>query len=328
MLLSEIIADYYRHIRYGVGLATRTCECYGTRLRKYERWLATQPGIESPTLSDFTTETLRKFVYHLAAAKQRPRTIRGTVAPLRSLGEYLVEQGALLENPALAVKLPKLDAAKRELVTDEEVRGLLAACGRYADPARRRLAGAIVSVLVYGALRRQECLDLRVSDVRFADKSLLVQQGKGSKSRAVYPHEDCLEAVRLWLAYRPKDCAHDYLFALDKARRVGHGALTTLLREVKAMAGYEDHENIQPHSLRHNCATRLHRAGADLPSIQGLLGHADLTTTAVYLHADEQQLRGLARLGGLEKKPLPREEIEPLPPREPSRRLRRIQRLR
>lgn len=302
MLLRDIIEDYHDHIKVEVGLTPRTCECYRVWLRHYSRWL-THNGQEAPMLEDFNVANLRKFLYYLVSTKHRPRTIRAAFFPLRGLGKYLVEQGALEDNPALVIKLPKLDAAQRDLVTDDEVRALLAACERQASPRRVALSRAMVSVLVYAGLRRQECLDLRVGDANFAEKSLLVRQGKGQKARTVYPHPECLLAIRDWLALRPRNCKHDWLFALDTNRRIAHGGLTHMLRELKAIAGLADHDNIQPHSLRHNCATRLLKAGADMRSIQAFLGHSLLTTTSIYLHTDEHQLRKISSLGGLEPKP-------------------------
>lgn len=157
---------------------------------------------------------------------------------------------------------------------------------------------AIVSVLVYGALRRQECLDLRVGDIGLDKACIIVKQGKGQKGRTVYPHAECMNALRDWLAMRPK-VDHDYLFPYDKKRRVEKQGIARIIEDVKSIAGLGDHHNIKPHSLRHNCATRLLRAGADMRTIQSFLGHSHLSTTAIYLHTDEQQLRNIASLGGL-----------------------------
>ena len=102
--------------------------------------------------------------------------------------------------------------------------------------------------------------------------------------------------MREWLALRPKDCKHPYLFAIDRQRRVWHTGLQSLLEEVKATAGYAGRENIKPHSLRHWRATDLMRAGADLKSVSAFLGHTMLSTTSIYLHTSEEQCRGIREL--------------------------------
>lgn len=300
--LTDVMEDYFQHIKVELGLSERTCVGYRSWGRHFLRWL-TENVQPEPTLEDFTTANLKRYLYYLAAGKRRPRTIRGAFFPLKGLGQFLVEMGALAEDPCAAIKLPKLDAARRELVTDDEVRALLAACDRQADRRKAALCRAIVSVLVFAGLRRSECLDLRVSDINLAEKSILVQQGKGMKSRVVYPHSECLAALRDWLALRPRECSHDYLFALDRSRRVHEVRLMKLLEEVKAIAGLAGHGNIKPHSLRHNCATRLMKNGADIRAIQSFLGHSQLSTTAVYLHTDEARLKEISALGSLDVGP-------------------------
>jgi site-specific recombinase XerD len=156
-------------------------------------------------------------------------------------------------------------------------------------------------VLCFAGLRRAECLALKLDDVNLAKSCIIVRQGKGQKSRTVYPYAACMEALREWLALRPQ-ANHDYLFPFDKKRRICNQGLARLLEDIKAIAGLADHDNVKPHSLRHNCATRLLRNGADMRTIQAFLGHSHLSTTSIYLHTDETRLREVASLGGLEPK--------------------------
>jgi site-specific recombinase XerD len=115
--------------------------------------------------------------------------------PIIGLGAFLVENGVLEKNPAKALTMPKKDAAKRLLVTDTEVLQLLAACERQRNPRQVALSRALLSVLVYAGLRREELLSLHVTDVDFSEGSVLVRNGKGGKSRVVYVCEDCLNQV-------------------------------------------------------------------------------------------------------------------------------------
>jgi site-specific recombinase XerD len=175
----------------------------------------------------------------------------------------------------------------------------LDACERQSKPRQVALSRALLSVLIYAGLRREELLCLYVSDVNFSEKSILVRSGKGSKSRKVFPCEECLTAVREWLAFRPNNCTHEYLWARDRSRRMYEYGLVATLEQVKAIAGLADHDNIKPHSLRHNFATRLLRNGADVRSIQSALGHSNLATTSIYLHVDEERLKEVAHLSSL-----------------------------
>ena len=112
--------------------------------------------------------------------------------------------GALTENPAAKITLPKLDAATRLVVTDAEVSALLDACERQRTVRQIALCRAVLSSMIYGGLRRGEVYSLRVWDVNLLEKSLLVRNGKGGKSRKIYVCADAVNALREWLAVRGK----------------------------------------------------------------------------------------------------------------------------
>lgn len=295
MLLSDCIEDYLRHIQHERGLSKKTVKGYQAYLHHFHAWLQAN-GYPEPRLTDFTLPVLKRYYYHQAGKGLRPRTLWTVVHPLRGMGEYLLSQGAIPENPAKQLVLPKKDAAIRLTVTDEEIGLLLQACERQRTPRQTALARAILAVFVYCGLRRQECLDLKTGDVNLHEHSLLVRCGKGSKSRRVFLCEPARHALAEWLAIRQKDTYHDWLWAYDRSRRLHDNGLRALIETLKANAGLRDHANICPHSLRHACATRLLRHGANLRDIQTWLGHSQLTTTAQYLHSSEEQLRNLAHL--------------------------------
>jgi site-specific recombinase XerD len=287
------IDEYLQHLRLVKGCTNETCRTYRTRLHDYHRWLVSSVASD-PQLCHLSRPILTQYLHHLAGSRRlRPRTIRVHFSALRDLGRFLVGLEVLSESPAEGMKTPRLDAAYRALVTNEEAAALLGATHRLSDPYRSALARALLSVLIYGALRRAECLDLKVADVDLALGSVVVRQGKGLKSRTVYLCQDAQAALQEWMAVRPERCHHDWLWAYDIGRRVHYHALRSLLGEVKAVAGLADHLNIQPHSLRHNCATRLLENGYDLKSVSVHLGHSKVATTEIYIHGNEHRVRGL-----------------------------------
>jgi site-specific recombinase XerD len=215
--------------------------------------------------------------------------------PVRGLFALAVERGWRPDNPALAVRLPKKDAAIRIICSQEEQEQLLAGCEREPDPVRRAMLRAVLAVFLYAGLRRQELLDLQLRDLDLAESALLVRSGKGSKSRCLFVCPSCIQALRQWLAVRPKT-DHPFLFVTDRRRRLGDDGLRKLLEAARSLADLRDHVHITPHALRHAAATRLQQNGADLRSIQVFLGHSSLATTAQYLHTDEHQLRRIAEL--------------------------------
>lgn len=294
----EAVELYSTHLALEQQARPSTQVGYKSWLRRFNRYLVDRHEAPVPVAA-VTVEDVRSYVYSLARSGLRPRTLCGAIHPLRGMFAVLLEQGHVTSNPASRVKLPKKDPVRRQTVSDEELQQLIAGCEREPDGRRRTMLKAILAVLIYGALRHQEVIDLQVADLALKEGKLTVTHGKGNKSRTIYPCEECIQALREWVGVRPK-AAHPYLFLVDSRRRVGYEGLSHLVQDAKCLADLRDHDNISPHTMRHAAATRLLRNGADLRSIQEFLGHADLQTTAMYLHTDERQLQKLSQLGAFD----------------------------
>lgn len=298
MLLTDAASQYLSHIRYELGYSDRTLLTYRSWLRHYARWVGDQ-GHADPTVAQISLPLLRRFLVYLTdTRKQKPKSIHSAFHPIRGLCTYLVEQGVLADDPSRNLKLPKKNPPARKMVTDEEVEMILDACDRLATPREVAMARAVFSVLAYAGLRRAELCDLKLDDFSAADASITVRHGKGGKRRKVYPNKACIDAVSEWLTARG-ECDHEWLWAYNRKWRMAYGALGSLFTRVKAIAGLRHARHIQPHSFRHGCATRLMLNGANLLDIKDHLGHANIETTARYLHSDEMSLRRLAEYGGL-----------------------------
>jgi integrase/recombinase XerD len=320
--LNDSIQDYFRYIQHEQGVSQGTTETYKSWLRHFHRWLEAN-GYPDPLLEAFNLTTLRRFLYAISERGYRPRTIRGVFHPLRGFGEYLITTGTLEVNPAKQVAMPKLDAAIRKTVSDEEITLLLNACERQRSPRQIALSKAMISVFAYGGLRRTEAFDLKIGDINLKEGSVLVQQGKGSKSRRVYVCQEAVDALAAWLAIRESDCQTDFLFMFDRRRRIHDDSMKTLMDTLKAAAGLRDHANILVHGLRHAAATRLLRNGANLKDIQVFLGHSNLQITSVYLHTDEEQAKGIASLTAIRPQA---QEMKPAPRQGEVRQVRRLTR--
>jgi site-specific recombinase XerD len=149
---------------------------------------------------------------------------------------------------------------------------------------------AIIAVLLFCGLRRQELADLQLSDVDVKSRWLRVRRGKGGKGRSIPLAPEAAEAVGDWLEFRP-EVDHEYLLTGLGGRRLGKNGLVRVFRRVAKLAGV-DRRGVSLHTLRHTFASLLLQEGCDLVSIQELLGHSDLSTTAIYLHLDAAHLQG------------------------------------
>lgn len=298
MQLKDAIALYLDHVRYERKLSKTTCKHYASWLHTFTDWL-TANGYPDPTLDAFNTLTLRRYQIDKAKAGARPRTILSAFHPLRGMAKWMIANNVIGTDPTKAVQMPKKDAAVRHTLTDADVTALFDACRRQVKPRQQALCRAVLAVLAYGGLRREEACCLLVDDVNVLDKSLLIRSGKGAKSRRVFINTDGVNAIREWLAVREPDTKHTYLFSLDRNRRMHHTGIASLVEALAATAGMADNPAAKPHSLRHWCATNLLRRGATLKDIQVFLGHSSLAVTSAYLHSGEQELRNIAELTGL-----------------------------
>lgn len=302
MQLLSLAEDFLQYLRHEQNATPFTCRDYRSQLRHFFAWIAAH-GYPQPRLTDFTTPLLRRYQYSLSGRGLRPRTIRGYMTALRSFGTFLCRNGVLAENPALSVRMPKKDAPLQHTVSEEEIEDLLRACERQRNPYRAALCRAVLAALVFGGLRRMELVALETGDVDFTECCLRVRQGKGRKARSVYVCDDCLAALREWLAMRPKDVAHNALFLSDRRRKLAYNGLATLIEDLKARAGFADRKHIHPHALRRAAATRLLRNGADIRTVQAFLGHSSLAVTSQYLCYEETHAKATRELTALRPKP-------------------------
>jgi site-specific recombinase XerD len=295
---------------------------YGPALNRFRAWLEAE-GLGDPDVKAIDAKLCRRYMYQMDNMGLRPRTRRGYFIPLRGLYSMLIEHGAAEINPFKEVKLPKKDAPDQRLVTDEECRALWEAAGRLRSPVEAAQSRAFFACMLFGALRRKELLDLKIGDVVVSEGVLRVRRGKGEKPRTLYLCPEAVEALNQWLRLRPAAC-HDYLWTIDRGRRLGEAGMKRLMETVMAVAGYAGNPRITCHALRHAAATRLLHHGADLESIRDFLGHTQLQTTAIYLHSEMSHLRNVAALvsfGALEPTapaPVPESETRKrrrLPPR-------------
>jgi integrase/recombinase XerD len=315
--LTDATRDYLIYLRVEQGAATSTVKTYGPHLRHFIRWMQ-DAGYPEPQLSDLTTPLIRRFLFHLDERDLRPMTVRNYLHALRGVSAYAVTVGLRADDPAVVVKMPKKDKPRRQTPNNDQVQALFDAVERDRNPRRIAQHRALLNVLVWGALRRAELLDLLVTDVNLDNRSLLVRRSKGGAGRTVFVPEQAVDALREWIAMRGA-CKHPYLFCADVNRRLHFKGLSAAMEDMAARAGLRDCEALKPHSLRHWRACDMLRANVDLKTISVALGHSNLATTSLYLHADEEQTRGAADRSCLKPKAEDKTAApEPIPAAEPA----------
>jgi integrase/recombinase XerD len=282
--LDEAIDAYLSFLGVERNLAKNTLEAYGRDLGDFAGAMI-DAGIGDPAA--VKSEDISGWVRALAEAGLKPRSQARMLVAVRGLFRHLVKTKKLAEDPARLVELPRAGKPLPKMVTYDEVLSLLHA-------ARRSSRDRLLVFLLYGAgLRVSEVVHLEVGGV-FLESGTLRVRGKGSKERVIPiggpvigALEEYLQGERIKLL---RGRTSDLVFpGRSKQKPLTRQAVFEVLRRLARGAGIK--RDISPHKLRHGFATDLVRGGADLRSVQVMLGHADLRTTEIYTHVDDEHLR-------------------------------------
>jgi integrase/recombinase XerD len=279
--------DFLTHLCVERRLSRHTVRAYDHDLRTFFLFLARENQSLAPEA--VSPELLRRFLVWLEGRDLGVATIRRRFHGLRSFWTYLCDWHDVTRNPFRRVSLPKRPESSPAFLTPDEVRRLLDATEANRYVARGFRDRAALTLLVYAGLRRQELLDLTLSDIDLEEGIVRIRRGKGGRGRVVPLLPEVVAVLRDWLEFRPS-CDHPILFVNHMRQPLGQHGLRNLFRRALEIAGIRQ-EGITLHTLRHTFATLMLRGGCDLRSLQRLLGHASLETTAIYLHSDLPSLR-------------------------------------
>ena len=264
-------------------LAPRTVEAYRRDLNALADWLGRPP-------SSVTTQELERWIAELRGDGLAPATIARRIASVRSFLRHLVLVGSAPVNAAAELELPRRVRRLPRTLSPGEAERLIEAS---AGTTPRSLRDAALVELLYGAgLRVSEAVSLEQAGIDL-DRRLVRIVGKGDKERVVPVGRQAVEALRRYLARgRPHlDRKHrPELFLNAQGGALTRAGAFLILRRLAAKAGLEP-ERVHPHLLRHSFATHLLEGGADLRSVQEMLGHADLSTTELYTHVTDRRRR-------------------------------------
>lgn len=281
--MSSRLEDYARYLSLERGLSPRTVAAYRSDLSAFFVWAQAR---QLEVLEAGRSE-LDEFLWEQRRRGLRPASLARKLEALKSYFAFEVIEGRRPESPAETLRSPRLPARLPRYLTREEATRLLATPnGHDYEDLRER---AMLELLYAAGLRVSELLGLRPESVNLQDAWLRVR-GKGNKERLIPVHSRALAALRLYLGERERRFKRPSaeLFLGRGGRRLSRVQFWRRLRELGRRAGLKE---LHPHLLRHTFATHLLQGGADLRTVQELLGHADLVTTQVYTHLDASALR-------------------------------------
>jgi integrase/recombinase XerD len=271
--------------------AANTLAAYRRDLEDVAGFLTARRG----PLAQASADDLRAYLGRLADNDLSPRTQARRLSALRQFYRFLVEDGRRQDDPTAALDAPKLGRPLPKLLSEEEMSALIEVC-RGLDGAEGARLLAMIELLYATGLRVSELVRMPVA-VMLRDQPFLTVKGKGGKERLVPLNPPAKAALAAYLEHRPRFLREGQASPFLFPSRAKEGHLTRqrfgqMLKEIGLKAGI-DPARISPHVLRHAFATHLLDHGADLRSLQKMLGHADIATTQIYTHVQQERLKSL-----------------------------------
>jgi len=281
--MEKYIEKFVRYLEIEKNYSAHTILNYKLDLEGFDKFIS---GAE---LEKIDYLTLRKYLAVLKEKNLGLRTVGRRLSSLRSFFKFLTRESYIKSNPMLMISSPKLEKHLPSFMTEEEVDKLIeSAHGKNKDDLLGLRDRAILEAFYSSGLRISELVGLNLDDLDFISGIIKVR-GKGKKERIVPIGETALLAIRKYLDKREKTA--DAVFLNNNSRRITtRGVRFVLVKYLKA-AGIKP--GVSAHTFRHSFATHLLNRGADLRTVQELLGHANLSTTQIYTHLTTEKLKSV-----------------------------------
>ena len=286
----QALADYRMYLKIERGLSENSIQNYTLDVLALQHFLKNEKIEESP--ENCSLETVQKFIYETAKVLS-PHTQARRLSGLRSFFDYLIFESYRTNNPTDLIEAPKLGRKLPNVLSLDEIERMLNQIDLGHPQGQRNRA--IVEILYGSGIRVSELTNLSLSNLFFEEDMLRVS-GKGNKQRLVPMGsitkkylEIYIKASRIHLKIDQKD--QDVVFLNRRGNRLTRQMIFTLIKQLAVKANIQ--KQVGPHTFRHSFATHLLENGADLRTIQILMGHESITTTEVYTHLDTQHLRSV-----------------------------------
>jgi integrase/recombinase XerD len=282
--MQNVEPRFLSYLRVEKGLSQNTLLAYQNDLEKLSRFAIER----DKDLLSLEREDVRDFIKHLHESGLEAKSIGRTLVTVRNLYKFLLLDGYLKRDPSVNIETPKSWQSLPKFLIREEVESLLESPDISTENGLRDKA--MLEVLYATGVRVSELVALKINDVNL-DLGLLTTLGKGSKERSIPVGKSAITWIKKYLPIRHKILGNKttpYLFITAKGQAVTRQGFWKIIVDYgeKAKIGH-----ITPHLLRHSFATHLLENGADLRSVQMMLGHSDISTTQIYTHITNERLK-------------------------------------
>ena len=288
-----ILESFLNHLSVERNFSVHTRQSYRNDLERYLRFMQD----ESKEIGNIEAGDIRRFVSALHETGLEASTLARNISAVRSLHRFLLAERMLGANPAETIRQPKHAKNLPNVLSVEEVFRLLDAPLKKQPPGKFVLRDKAILEFLYAAgVRVSELVNLQQQNLYF-EAGFVRIFGKGSKERLV----PVGESAKAWITRYRNELrtgmiskeSHDTLFLNARGKKLSRMAVYLIVREYAVLAGIN--REISPHTLRHTFATHLLEGGADLRSVQEMLGHSSILATQIYTHIDRSFIREVHR---------------------------------
>ncbi|MFI0490416.1 site-specific tyrosine recombinase XerD [Flavobacterium sp.] len=281
------IKSYQSYLRIERGLSKNTIENYSFDIERLCLFLDEKAIVVSPI--KISEETIQQFIYSFSK-EVNPRSQARIISGLKSFFSYLIFEDYRQDNPLELIETPKTGRKLPDTLSVEEIDSLISAIDLSTNEGERNRA--MLETLYGCGLRVSELVSLKISDL-FFDEGFIKITGKGNKQRFVPIGNLTQKYIQIYRETSRNDLNikkgfEDTLFLNRRGAQLSRAMIFTIIKDLAVLINLN--KSISPHTLRHSFATHLLENGADLRSIQLMLGHESITTTEIYVHLDRKFL--------------------------------------
>lgn len=289
MTWDEKIKDFEYFLKFERNFSDNTIDAYLRDLLKLRDYAESE--LENTGPLDISYENIQEYLFQLSKEKISERTQARWISSVKTFFKYLLDDEVRQDNPAKLIEAPKLGLYLPDTLSFEEVEKITDAIDISTDLGKRNRG--IIEVLYGCGLRVSELIGLKISNINFKEEYLKVD-GKGDKSRfvplAIYTAEIIKDYMKSARSHNKINKKHeDILFLNSRGSAISRVMIFIIIKELATKADVK--KKISPHTFRHSFATHLLQNGADLRYIQEMLGHSSITTTEIYTHLKNEELR-------------------------------------
>ena len=283
----DSINNFKNYLNIERGLSTNSIKSYENDLNKFLNFLKIEKNKYKP--DEVTTDLIKEFIYDISK-KLKSSSQSRIISGIRNFYDYLIFENIISNNPVDNIELPKIEKKLPNILSIEEIDRIINNINKEKPESERNIA--IIETLYGCGLRVSELINLKISNLFFSEDFIIVT-GKGNKQRLVPISEVNKKSINCYILnsrskLKIKEEYKDTLFLNRRGSKLSREMIFTIIK--KLVLKSKINKKISPHSFRHSFATHLLENGADLKSIQQLLGHQSITTTEIYMHLDNKAL--------------------------------------